>query len=422
MSGKENAAGPIPHEVIVVGAGAAGLMCARTLADAGVGVLVLEARTRIGGRIRTFRPADGGPPLELGAQVVHGAESRVHALAGPLDLVPRTVDARAVVDGKAAALAVLAHGGRAPWALQHRLNGAPGAVGGSVADWLAAQHLSPAETRAAHEWFAQHWAVDPARLDTHAVAAAHLGDGVGDGEYAVPGGLDSLTDRLAAGLDVRCGVPVRSVEWSPGRAHAVTDDDGPTARALVVTVPPAVVATGRLKIAALPAAKSDAAARLPAGDACCLVVTYSRPAPAAPLTPTVVFDADGVRGFVTSHAGRHQVLVVAKAAAAEAVRTAASDSHESVGRLLVAALPWTARARVTGVTVADWGASPWSLGGFTHAGPEAASAADAWARPLDGTLFFAGEATAAGHRLPWMHSALDSGLRAAHDVLAAVRP
>ncbi|MFE9411403.1 flavin monoamine oxidase family protein [Streptomyces sp. NPDC006704] len=416
------AAGQIPHAVIVAGAGAAGLMCARTLADAGVAVLVLEARRRIGGRIRTFRPDDGGPPLELGAQVVHGAASPVHALAGPLDAVPRTADARAVTEGRLAQLAALGRYGRAPWALQHRLATASGTLEGSVADWLATHRLSRAETRAAREWFAQHWAVDPARLDARAVAAAHRGDGVGDGEYALPGGLDRLPARLAAGLDVRLGMPVRSVEWAPGRVHVRTDQGELTARALVVTAPPAVVATGHLKIAGLPAAKSDAAARLPAGDACCLAVTYSGPAPVTRATPTVVFDADGARGFVTSHPGRCQVLVVAKAEAADAVRAAAADSPDSVGRLLAPALPWTARAEVRGVTVADWGASPWSLGAFTHAGPGAEAAAASWSAPLGDTLFFAGEATAAGRRLPWLHSALDSGLRTAHDILAAVRP
>ncbi|MEV6791468.1 FAD-dependent oxidoreductase [Streptomyces sp. NPDC051320] len=404
-------------EVIVVGAGAAGLMCARTLADRGLRVAVLEARQRIGGRIRTFRPGDGGPSLELGAQVVHGSASPVHRMAGPLDVVPRTGGAGAVSAGRAHDMADLGGGGRAPWLLQHRLNRAPGAAGGSVADWLTAQGLSGTESSAAREWFAQHWAVGPERLDAYGVAAAHLSDGVGEGEYAVPGGFDRLPERLAAGLDVRCGTPVRAVEWSPGRTLVRTDDGELQASAVVVTVPPAVVAAGGLKIADLPAAKYQAAGRLPAGDACCLVVTCARPAPDS----TVVFDADGLRGFVSCRAGSPQVLVVAKAAAAAAVRKAAAGPYGELLRLLQPALPWTAGARVTDVTVADWGESPWSLGAFTHAGPGAAAAADTWADPLGDTLFFAGEATLAGHRLPWVHSALDSGQHAAEQILLGVR-
>src|SRR5438876_257571 len=58
-------------DVIVIGAGAAGLAAARDLADRGADVLLLEARNRIGGRIHTLR-GFGDEPIELGAMVVHG--------------------------------------------------------------------------------------------------------------------------------------------------------------------------------------------------------------------------------------------------------------------------------------------------------------------------------------------------------------
>ena len=56
--------------VIVVGAGVAGLTLARALADAGVDVVVLEARNRIGGRVWTVDL--GGVPVDLGGAWVHG--------------------------------------------------------------------------------------------------------------------------------------------------------------------------------------------------------------------------------------------------------------------------------------------------------------------------------------------------------------
>ncbi|MBO9319865.1 MAG: FAD-dependent oxidoreductase, partial [Chloroflexus sp.] len=58
-------------DVVVVGAGAAGLAAARTLHDAGVRVVVVEARPRIGGRIWTDRSC-GPYPIELGAELIHG--------------------------------------------------------------------------------------------------------------------------------------------------------------------------------------------------------------------------------------------------------------------------------------------------------------------------------------------------------------
>ena len=62
------------YDVIVVGAGAAGLMAAKRLLDQGLDVLILEARNRIGGRVFTQwqGQAVGGNPIELGAEFIHG--------------------------------------------------------------------------------------------------------------------------------------------------------------------------------------------------------------------------------------------------------------------------------------------------------------------------------------------------------------
>src|SRR4051794_36346293 len=59
------------HDVIVIGAGAAGLAAGRDLARAGRRVLLLEARDRVGGRVASDTAAADGP-VELGAEFVHG--------------------------------------------------------------------------------------------------------------------------------------------------------------------------------------------------------------------------------------------------------------------------------------------------------------------------------------------------------------
>jgi len=60
-------------DVIVIGAGAAGLSAAAALGEAGLAVTVLEARERIGGRIFTLRDPVCQAPVELGAEFVHGS-------------------------------------------------------------------------------------------------------------------------------------------------------------------------------------------------------------------------------------------------------------------------------------------------------------------------------------------------------------
>ena len=77
---------PAAVDVVVVGAGITGLRCAEGLARAGRGVLVLEARERVGGRLWSPRAGDPPAPLDLGATWFWSQEPRIRALIGELDL------------------------------------------------------------------------------------------------------------------------------------------------------------------------------------------------------------------------------------------------------------------------------------------------------------------------------------------------
>src|SRR5690242_21363003 len=59
-------------DILIIGAGAAGLAAARELSAANFNVIVLEARDRIGGRIHTHLNSQLSAPVELGAEFVHG--------------------------------------------------------------------------------------------------------------------------------------------------------------------------------------------------------------------------------------------------------------------------------------------------------------------------------------------------------------
>jgi monoamine oxidase len=93
---------PDPDHIIVIGAGAAGLMAARELGRAGKKVTVLEARDRCGGRIDPLPAAEFGYPAEGGAEFVHGEAPVTRALlceAG-LSLMPIEGMQRTIVEGK----------------------------------------------------------------------------------------------------------------------------------------------------------------------------------------------------------------------------------------------------------------------------------------------------------------------------------
>lgn len=60
------------YDIIIVGAGAAGLLAAKMLSDAKMKVCIIEARDRIGGRIHTVSKPGFSRPVEAGAEFIHG--------------------------------------------------------------------------------------------------------------------------------------------------------------------------------------------------------------------------------------------------------------------------------------------------------------------------------------------------------------
>ena len=406
-------------DVVVIGAGASGLACGRRLSEAGVDVIVLEARERIGGRIHTFHPAGGAPGLELGAQVIHGDRNPLHALDLELLLVPRAAQARVIIGGQLSPFGALAAAGRPPWVLEGML-AASGGGEMTVAQWLEIAWPGPGEPAArlgrlaAAEWFRQNWAADPADLSAGGVAASLRADAAlgGGSEFLPAGGYAAVPARLAAGLTIKLGCAVSEISWAPGEATVTAGGVTLRARAVVVTAPPHVLTAGRLALPGLPARKRAAAEALRPGDGCCAVLTMDRPAPQS----VVVFDADGAGGFIRCDEGRPEVLIVAKAAAAASVRGALRSGQ--ISALAERALPWTRGSSALVSAVCDWGSDHWAGGAFTFPVAGAAWAPAAWAEPVADTIFFAGEATC--DRPARVHGAMESGERAAAEVLEVV--
>src|SRR5579864_2954284 len=69
-------------DVIIIGAGMAGLAAARELGRAGLAISILEARERIGGRVFTLHDPACNVPIELGAEFIHG---RAREIWDPLE-------------------------------------------------------------------------------------------------------------------------------------------------------------------------------------------------------------------------------------------------------------------------------------------------------------------------------------------------
>jgi monoamine oxidase len=403
-------------DVIVIGAGVAGLACAQRLVARGASVVVLEARDRVGGRICTLR-IPGLAPVELGAQVIHGdravtwdvmraAGLEAARLSGDGDLAVR-------VGARTYALANLMRAGiRPPSDIAEQI------VRRDGHDRSAARALGeagiPGLSRAmTHEWLAQIWAADPAELSVEGMRSIGKAWQAGTGEFVVADGYDRIPRQLAKGLEVRLGAPVHDVRWQPGDVHVLAGGEPWSAPAAVATVPPAVVAAHGLRFDPdLPAEKMRAAVDIPAGDAVCVVLQLSTPAPAGAWG--LVVGTHG--GFWQAEAGSVTVRGWMKGPSAAGARALRRDTAAMVD-IAAGVIPWLSTDVVRDMHIADWGADPYALGAFSS--PRVGSLSDPaiWARPCGSTLFFAGEATC-GNRHPGMvHGAIESGVRVAGEVL-----
>ena len=440
------------YDVIVLGAGVAGLAAARVCHHANVRVLILEARDRVGGRILTEHDRDSGRPIALGAEFVHGKAR---------DLEPHLT---------AAGLRVMDVGGR-HWRLTDR--------GLKPEDrfWSKLQrvmrHLSEdmrpdrSFARFLEERQGGRRAAEARRLAAHFVegfqaadlrkvsARSLAGDGnpSGDPEAQRAGrlvdGYGSLISALADPVStfVRTGCVVTGVRWSRGRL-TVDAREGTgrrasySARAAIVTLPLGVLALGaevrgHVRFEPVPGRLSAALAGLAVGHATRVTLQCREPFwEKARRSATAREESLATLGFLHAPGESFPVWwtqypertpwLVAWAAGPHAPALGALPPtalrRQMVGTLArISGLP----ARAIGRQIANiwrhgWDTDPFARGAYSYAIVGGAAAPALLQRPVDDTLFFAGEATVSDGRIGTVDGALASGERAARQVLRAL--
>jgi monoamine oxidase len=236
------------HDVIVIGAGLAGLRCATDLAAAGLDVVVLEARDRVGGRVFSHTFADG-QVCERGAEFVDGNHTEVLALVAELGLPlaerDRTFDPEVtMVDAGGRAVPMHLHANLVPdwerW--EHALEQlAPTADFERVTlgDLLSDLGLSVMARVAIGRDIRTEFMLPPEEVSQRYAAQVVANQQSGQRErFRVVGGLDRLAKGLAEPLAhrVRLGTPVAEVMTSTGSVR-LADGDVLTAATIVAAVP-----------------------------------------------------------------------------------------------------------------------------------------------------------------------------------------
>lgn len=428
---------PQPGRVIVVGAGMAGLTAARTLHDAGVEVIVLEAQDRIGGRMQTLNV--GGARVDVGAAWLHGVNGNpladfadAHGLAyhkHDTETNYLTIDAATgVVDDNTVAAAeaeVDAFWDALP-DLQRQL-GAQASVSDALAHFLDTLSESD-EVERLVDFFIGQGALDIELSGPGERTSLRWFDAEEEfsgGDYLPANGYAAFIETLADGLDIRTAQPVRAIRHDADGVTVTTPKGVLTGTHVIVTVSLGVLKRGAIQFSpALPARKQQAIARLEMGNLEKVVLRFDRAfwqdeedfsvlGWVAPDTASRrgefpeffnLTEQTGKPTLVALYGGRYSRAIQGKQSDAQIISGALRALEDALDR----PIPSPVSTHVT-----HWTTDPWFGGSYSYL-PVGASPDDmeALAAPIDGRVLFAGEATIADH-YQTVHGAMLSGLREA---------
>jgi monoamine oxidase len=230
-------------DVVVIGAGAAGLAAARVLSGAGRKTSILEARPRIGGRIFRQHVPDLPLPVELGAEFIHGAGASTFGIVDAAALVAAELpdDHWRSSNGRLERIADF-------WGTIDRVRAKIGALRNDIsfAEFLRRRRdLSPRVRELAHMFVEGYHASHADRISARALRSADEEQEEDNRQFRLTGGQDAILEWLRAGLDprrtdLRLGAVVTRVDWSKGSVTVhvrSARDERIRAKKLIVTIP-----------------------------------------------------------------------------------------------------------------------------------------------------------------------------------------
>lgn len=418
-----------PADVVIIGAGVAGLAAATELVSAGKQVTVLEARDRIGGRIFTLHPDDTQAPVELGAEFVHGC---------PPELLNLLHDASATLQQVSGVDACFQQGKLSPceegdeaFELLDELADVARQQGDMTFEAFL-QHRQPgAEIAERARSFVEGFnAADARRIGIAALARQQQAEEETGGFESSRSttGYDVLPNYLARRVEeaesrIVLSSPLASLHWKTGEV-IVRTVSGKTYSApkAIVTLPLGVLKVRSVAFHPEPVHIFAAADRMEAGSVRRLVLVFRSAFWKEKLPDMHFLFAHGMTPAVywTQHPRDIPMLTGWVAGPkADAVGTAEQFLTQALRSLerIFSLAPQSLDTELRNWYMHDWQNDPCTLGAYSYAPAGALNCSAAMTEPVDNTLFFAGEHTDITGHWGTVHGALRSGLRAARQLL-----
>jgi len=408
----------VDAEIVVIGAGAAGLAAAHHLRTEGRSVLILEARDRIGGRAHTLITAPGFP-VDLGCGWLHSAD--LNPWVGIARALGFTIDETPPGWGDRLVRAGFSMADQEDWLrtrdeFYERLEEAADGSDRPAITLLEPGNrwntlLNMISTRAN--------GVELDRLSSHDYQRYE------DTEtnWRVTEGYGALVTRFGADLPARLETPVSAIDWS-GRVVAVETPRGTIrAKAAILAVPTTVIAAGTVAFnPKLPAQKQAAALGLPLGidNKFYFHLAGDWPEIGKNWHISGAVDRMGTGSYQLKPHGRPVIEMYLGGDHALELERAGLAATAAFGRDELARLYGSRiRSCLTPLAGSAWTTDPYARGSYSYAKPGHADDRAIWAAPLAERLFFAGEATSPNF-FSTTHGAYLSGLRAAEEAIAAL--
>ena len=429
------------EECVILGGGVAGLAAARALTAAGKRILLLEARPRLGGRVYTLPAAGPGVPIELGAEFVHGRPRELWAMIEAAHLpVQQVVNLHHVHrDGRLTRVTDY----------QQRIDRVLGNASEengrdrSVAEYLANQKSSDREAIALAKSYVEGFhAADATKMSllgfAHAESATSAG---GESQFRLAVGYDAIVDWLRKQLpepkaEIRLGTIATEVRWRHGAVEVDTrtaagELETVTASRAIITLPLGVLkapegAAGAVRFTPELRDKQPPLRLLAMGAILRVVLWFDAGFWSVPEL-SFLHDPGGLIPIWWTRApARAPVLTgwLGGPRAAELAREAPDwiiqRAIDSLGHAL-GLNPAVVSGHLHEAHYHDWIEDPFSRGAYSYVAVGGIGAQARLAEPLEGTLFFAGEATQTDGNLGTVHGAIASGERAAREALESFR-
>ena len=401
-------------DVLVIGAGGAGLTAARVLGRQGVSVLVLEARDRSGGR--AFTESSLGIDWDRGCSWLHASNVNPwinYARQNGFEVMPDRY-ARVIYDGARRMSESETTGYRAVNARIDRELDRAGRHGLDIPAEAAFTQATIADP-----WFAMAmddltgWeGVEPSNFST---LDSWQFDADGE-DFVIPRGYGTLLAHYAKGVDVRVKTPVTRIRWGGRGVAAETAAGQVGARVAVVALPASVIAEGAVVFTPhLPAEVLQAHHDLPLGLLDKIALRFKKNVFPSEASEVLQMRRDDGRGlnYLTRHWDSNVCIAFAPGRLArelEAAGEAAAIAH-AVDEL-AAMLGGDARKQFDEGIATAWAADPWARGSYSHCVPGRYGARAILTRPVADRIVFAGEHTEQA-AYGTLHGAHLSGIRAA---------